>query len=188
MVACRASILSLRSVSLTQINKKQLPVSPPVLYQIRTRFYRMHQCHVSVGRKEARGRATPGDFNCYTKIKVEKSCRVWHCVSVECFDSLNLTASKQPGRKNVDICCWKEKNCLLFNCYFCFYCDTGYLLFELCYFLKTWKDVDQRQDGYTGEKTVQVLFLGLLNYSLRSKACCIYNGYMSCLFYYFFFS
>lgn len=109
MVACRASILSLRSVSLTRINKKQLPVSSPVLYQIRTRFYRMHQCHVSVGRKEARGRATPGDFNCYTKIKVEKSCRVWHCVSVECFDSLNLTASKQPGRKNVDICCWKEK-------------------------------------------------------------------------------
>lgn len=45
--------------------------------------------------------------------------------------------------------------------------------------------VDKRQDGYTGEKTVQVLFLGLLNYSLRSKACCIYNGYMSCLFYYF---
>lgn len=47
--------------------------------------------------------------------------------------------------------------------------------------------MDQRQDGYTGEKTVQVLFLGLLNYSLRSEACCIYNGYMSCLFYYYFF-
>lgn len=120
MVACRASILSLRSVSLTQINKKQLPVSPPVLYQIRTRFYRMHQCHVSVGRKEARGRATPGDFNCYTKIKVEKSCRVWHCVSVECFDSLNLTASKQPGRKKCRYLLLKRKNCLLFIVIFVF--------------------------------------------------------------------
>lgn len=71
---------------------------------------------------------------------------------------------------------------------FLFYCDTGYLLFELCYFLKkrTWKDVDQRQD--TGERTVKVYFLGLLNYSLRSQACCIYNGYMSCLFYYYFLS
>lgn len=38
--------------------------------------------------------------------------------------------------------------------------------------------------GYTGEKTVQVLFLGLLNFSLRSKACCIYNGYMLCLFFF----
>lgn len=38
------------------------------------------------------------------------------------------------------------------------------------------------------EKTVPVLFWGLLNYSLRPKACCIYNGYMLCLFLLLFFS
>lgn len=93
---------------------------------------------------------------------------------------------------------WKEKNektnmyrdMLLKTVYFLwvilFYCDTGCHFFELHYCLKyIWKDVDQRQDGFTGEKAEPVLFLGLLNCSLRPKACCIYNGYMLCLFYYY---
>lgn len=93
---------------------------------------------------------------------------------------------------------WKEKknkkpmyrDMLLKTVYFLlvilFYCDTGCHFFELRYCLKCiWKDVDQRQDGFTGEKAEPVLFLGLLNCSLRPKACCIYNGYMLCLFYYY---
>lgn len=33
-----------------------------------------------------------------------------------------------------------------------------------------------------GKRRHTLFSLGLLNYSLRSRACCIYKGYMSCLF------
>lgn len=37
-----------------------------------------------------------------------------------------------------------------------FYCDTGCHFFELCYCLKCiWKDVDPRQDGFTGKRLYQ---------------------------------
>lgn len=179
------SLYTLPSISQSKLNQ-QKAVASVTAGVVPNKNQVLSNASVSCYSGQEESHESPGDLNCYTKTNEEKSCLVWHCLSVECFDSLNLTASKQPGWKNVDICCWKTVYFLLL---FLFYCDTGYLLFELCYFLekRTWKDVDQRQDGYTGEKTVQVLFLGLLNYSLRSKACCIYNGYMSCLFYFYFF-
>lgn len=107
------------------------------------------------------------------------------------FSELNGVKAAWKGKKHPNM----YRDMLLKTVYFLlvilFYCDTGCHFFELRYCLKCiWKDVDQRQDGFTGEKAVPVLFLGLLNCSLRPKACCIYNGYMLCLFYYydFFFS
>lgn len=66
----RASVLSL-SVGLCWSNKKQLPVSPVVLYQIRTVFCRLQQCHMLVDRMEARNSVgtSPGDSPAIPKPK-----------------------------------------------------------------------------------------------------------------------
>lgn len=183
---CRASILSLRSVK-SKLDQQKAVASVTVgVYQIRTNQV-LSNASVSCvsGQEGSQGSCSSVSckINCYTKIKEAKSCHLRHCLSVECVDPLNFTV-KAAWMKNVDICCWK-----LFT-FYCYFVLSWHWLPPFWALLlskkRTWKGVYQRQDEYTGEKAVQVLFLGLLNYSLRSKACCIYNGYMSCLFYYFF--
>lgn len=98
-------------------------------------------------------------LTCYTKTQTERDPVAKDIVlSPECFDSLNSAASKQPERKTktcTEICCWKL---FTFTSHFLFYCDTGCHFFELRYCLRCiWKDVDQRQDGFTG-KRLPVLF------------------------------
>lgn len=49
------SLYTLPSISQSKLNQQKAVASVTAgVYQIRTRFYRMHQCHVSAGRKEAR--------------------------------------------------------------------------------------------------------------------------------------
>lgn len=95
----------------------------------------------------------------------------------------SVKAARKRGGKKVDILCM-----LLKTVYFSLFCSIVTLAATFLSSV-TVKNVPERmlikgkiQD--TGEKTVQVLFLGLLNYILRSKACCIYNGYMLCLFFF----
>lgn len=119
------SLYTLPSISQSTLNQQKAVASVTAgVYQIRTRFYRMHQCHVSAKQEGKSGdhvRASPGDSTAIPKLLDEKSCHVWHCVSVECFDSMNSTASKQPGWKNVDILLLKTVYFLLLFCLFFFW-------------------------------------------------------------------
>lgn len=66
------SLYTLPSIIQSKLNQQKAVASVTAsVYQIRTRFYRMHQCHVSVGRKEARDRvrASPGDSTAIPKSK-----------------------------------------------------------------------------------------------------------------------
>lgn len=65
------------SQSMLKQQKAVASVTPGV-YQIRTGFCRLQQCHMSVGKREARnhvGQSVSWRLTCYTKTQTEKSCR-----------------------------------------------------------------------------------------------------------------
>ncbi len=66
------SLYILPSISQSKLNQQKAVASVTAgVYQIRTRFYWMRQCHVSVGRKEATDhvRVSPGDSTAIPKLK-----------------------------------------------------------------------------------------------------------------------
>lgn len=126
---CRASVL-FPSISQSKLNQQKAAASVTAsAYQIKTQALSNASVSCVSGQERSQGPRSMGPwrFDCDTKIKEKKTCHLWHCLSVECFDSLKYSV-KAAWMKNVDICCWKL---------FTFYCCSVVIVALATYFLRS---------------------------------------------------